>query len=461
MFLSILLLLVALFPEQPDPQVLLERADSLLNAQSYRSAAETAAEAGAAFREAGDEDGIAEALFIEANAWFRLDYYQLALDRQEACYRYDVASGDSSRISSSLNTLAGISFAMGEYEQAALFNRRAIAYIVPEGPTAALAIRYGMASEIALKRGLPAEAVDFAKKALEIDRAAGRANQTAIRQSQLAGAYIGLEEYAAAEECLSAAIPVLEEVGNRNSLAISLNQRGQTYLHARRPDLASADFIRAYNISGEIGNRYTQKRAARGAALSLAQVRPSEAVAYMESYADLCDTLYRRDAYQLLADMEVRYDLATKDLEIARQQASLENRRLLLILLCVVAFFLLLGLVVMAVALHRRNRRNAALLRASLLKDKLLALHPDTEEALRTIKDISAELDTLGVPPQVRLSSRELQVARLCCEGLMAKEIADRMNISVRTVETHKNNIFHKLGIGTTLELVRLVGQIP
>ena len=76
------------------------------------------------------------------------------------------------------------------------------------------------------------------------------------------------------------------------------------------------------------------------------------------------------------------------------------------------------------------------------------------------MKYISKELDSLGASPSVHLSSRELEVARFCCDGLTAKEIAQRLQISVRTVETHKNNIFRKLGITTTVDLVRLMGKI-
>ena len=40
--------------------------------------------------------------------------------------------------------------------------------------------------------------------------------------------------------------------------------------------------------------------------------------------------------------------------------------------------------------------------------------------------------------------------------GLQDKEIAARLNISERTVGTHKMNIFKKCGVSNTVELVRL-----
>lgn len=52
-------------------------------------------------------------------------------------------------------------------------------------------------------------------------------------------------------------------------------------------------------------------------------------------------------------------------------------------------------------------------------------------------------------------SDREKEVMQLCCDGLFSKEIASRLNISPRTVEMHKSNIFKKLGINTTIELLK------
>jgi DNA-binding NarL/FixJ family response regulator len=53
------------------------------------------------------------------------------------------------------------------------------------------------------------------------------------------------------------------------------------------------------------------------------------------------------------------------------------------------------------------------------------------------------------------LTSRELTILRLFCNGMTYKEIAQTLFISPRTVETHRNKIFDKLKIRSTAELVR------
>jgi len=52
------------------------------------------------------------------------------------------------------------------------------------------------------------------------------------------------------------------------------------------------------------------------------------------------------------------------------------------------------------------------------------------------------------------LTNMELKIINLCREGLSSKLVADRLHIAVRTVDTHKTNIFRKLGINNTLEMV-------
>jgi len=54
-----------------------------------------------------------------------------------------------------------------------------------------------------------------------------------------------------------------------------------------------------------------------------------------------------------------------------------------------------------------------------------------------------------------KLSDRELDVLKAFSDGLSFKEIAEKLSISTRTVETHKLNILSKLGLKNTIDMVK------
>ncbi len=56
---------------------------------------------------------------------------------------------------------------------------------------------------------------------------------------------------------------------------------------------------------------------------------------------------------------------------------------------------------------------------------------------------------------QKDLSTREMEVLKLFAEGQSNRFIAEKLFISVRTVETHKNNIMKKINLKTTVDLVK------
>jgi two-component system response regulator DctR len=55
------------------------------------------------------------------------------------------------------------------------------------------------------------------------------------------------------------------------------------------------------------------------------------------------------------------------------------------------------------------------------------------------------------------LSAREQEVLSLILEGNMNKIIADKLGISMRTVEVHRAHIFDKMNVKTAVELARLL----
>jgi two-component system, NarL family, invasion response regulator UvrY len=64
-----------------------------------------------------------------------------------------------------------------------------------------------------------------------------------------------------------------------------------------------------------------------------------------------------------------------------------------------------------------------------------------------------------GDTPFDALSPREMEVAMLMLQGLRQEEIAKRLSLSAKTVNTHKSRLFQKLQIEDNIALVRLASQ--
>lgn len=61
---------------------------------------------------------------------------------------------------------------------------------------------------------------------------------------------------------------------------------------------------------------------------------------------------------------------------------------------------------------------------------------------------------------KLKLSGRELEVVRLVKEGLTTKEIANRLNISFYTAETHRKNIKLKIGVEGEAAFLKFVYEL-
>ncbi|MGI9610730.1 MAG: response regulator transcription factor, partial [Acidimicrobiia bacterium] len=71
------------------------------------------------------------------------------------------------------------------------------------------------------------------------------------------------------------------------------------------------------------------------------------------------------------------------------------------------------------------------------------------------IDAFSATLPTPEDPELDLLSPREQEVMRLLARGYAYKEIARRLTISIKTVETHASNVLRKLQVSNRHELTR------
>jgi DNA-binding NarL/FixJ family response regulator len=81
-----------------------------------------------------------------------------------------------------------------------------------------------------------------------------------------------------------------------------------------------------------------------------------------------------------------------------------------------------------------------------------------TERVLHRLAAVSAPFG-VGASPVTSLSDRELEVFELIGRGVKTSQIASRLHLSVKTIETHREKIKVKLNVKTSTELSRYAVQ--
>lgn len=208
-----------------------------------------------------------------------------------------------------------------------------------------------------------------------------------------------------------------------------------------------------------------------------------ETAAAHQQYVYACEYYMRQKADETLQDMETAY-------QARFLRAKAKSYRLLSILL--VALSLLLLVIIIQSILYARkikavnnnlsvsNRAKEQLIHlisrefafpgiageqnlsgiTSLPEEKIRqhidGLLPGNPALSQEVSDyvISVARKKEDVVKNYGLTAREMEVLNLCQEGLSAAEMADKMHVSVHTVNNHKQNIFSKLDVGGVSEML-------
>ncbi len=98
----------------------------------------------------------------------------------------------------------------------------------------------------------------------------------------------------------------------------------------------------------------------------------------------------------------------------------------------------------------------------------------DAIELLRAVREVARGRRYLGInvaqhmalanvdgnaSPFDELSPREVEIAMLLIQGLRQEDIAKRLSLSAKTINTHKSRLFRKVGIQDSIALARLATQ--
>lgn len=114
-----------------------------------------------------------------------------------------------------------------------------------------------------------------------------------------------------------------------------------------------------------------------------------------------------------------------------------------------------------------RNGARAYLMKSEASEKLLEAIHAVMDGGTWLSRAIQAQADPLEFSARLRqegalgeLSDRELQVFALIGAGYGPKDIGERLGISAKTVETHREHIRHKLGLKTSAQLTRMAERL-
>ena len=392
--------------------------------------------------------------------YHRLGDYEHALKYGEMCLQYDEKQGTLEDLSASLGNLAGVYSSAGKHDVAIEYLQRAIeiennllASDTTHSPKS-LAIRKAMLGEVLVSKSKVERqktkdlerALQLTEEALQIDRQLGRRLQEGMRLAQLANIYNAMGQVERAHTYNTQALAIARETGNRPSELIILLQLG--------------DLHEAVQLAQELGMRKQEYEACdRLYKQSSAKGKSAEALRWLERARVLHEQIQSEEAQRQLTIAQVRYDCFRKEQQLKEQQQLLKQRKMREWILVIFSVLVLLIVVLLiTIVLLLRKRKN-------ILEQKVM----DQEQQYAKLafelkqfygKDISALLQDIADAKaknikESKLTKREQEIVKLLCEGYRGKEIADKLFISIRAVNSHKTNIFNKLGLSSSVELVR------
>lgn len=390
--------------------------------------------------EAEEEDDIdtkISCLCTMSTCYTRTGELEKAIECMRVVYDYDQKTGNPADLSYDMNILAAICHSAGRDEEAAEYIVKAIDFAREAGveERASLAIRLGNAADIFRSLKRYSEAEEYAREAYAIDKEDGRDAKIPVRLCQLAGCLAANGKVSEAIPAYKESIEGLERIGNRQSLCIALRELG-TILGSDPEAIAYLD--KSLAISKELGSARDIIEAELKLAERMRSINPSAAYTHLgEAYA-LKDSLLSKERTEEIDRLNVEYNTLEKESMLASAKAR--NRYTTMAASLLSAIVLILGVFI------------AFVLRS---KKKLEQQNREMSENLKTVAaSYSAKEVVTPATSDIVFTPREMDIIRLSCKGKISKEIAAELGISPKTVDNIKSTLFHKVGVGTTLELV-------
>lgn len=190
---------------------------------------------------------------------------------------------------------------------------------------------------------------------------------------------------------------------------------------------------------------------------------------YRESDREISDSyMARADSLTFapyIRELALKMSLAGIEFPLreSEHKVEMQRMRILALSLALMLLFIIAFLLWYKIRVSRQNaeheREKLDMLERELEQKRRLLVLADTahdQSMSQEVRDIANELGD-----HTALTKRESEICTMIKQGLINKEIADRLNISLRTVQNHRSSIYRKLGVTNTAELINAFDKIP
>ena len=404
------------------------------------------------YRELGDTAGIARSLRLLGEMAGRRGNFAAAYSRTEEALALCRALGDKQGVALSLTSLAEIVSQQGDYARAISLNEESLALFRALEDMEGIAWSLNYLAGIVSQQGDYARAISLNEESLALFRALGDIEGTAWSLFWLARVlFLSLGDPAKVRTLLEEGLALCREVGHKLGIAWALSHLGAVFLQ-------QGNAVKARLLLEESLLLYREGRDQWGIAESLSLLGRVEVLAGDYAAARVRCEESLAIVREAGANLSVCFSLEGLATVVAVQGDPVWAARLWGM---AEALREAMGTPIPPVYCADYDRSVAAA-RAQLGEKAFAAvlaqgriMTPEQALAAQAMPPTPMPTRPASAPPvksptsPAGLSAREVEVLRLVAQGLTNEQVAERLVISARTVNTHLTSIYGKIGVSS------------
>ena len=306
------------------------------------------------------------------------------------------------------------------------------------------------------------------KKAMKILSDNKQTKDYYIAAFSLSNLYFDTKQYEKALVIYDSLRFYFNQIKDIASYTACINGIGIVYYEQNMLDSAKKYLEKSYELLNYVDDPFLYK----AVILDLANIyektgNTDEALLLHKKYEAVKDSLYKIEVIKQTAEVDAKYNLKKlkKHIgDIEQKNTKIKNKLYISILLVILV---IAGIILLFYFYRKKSKLlKESTERQNYYLEKYKTLKASYEEVLTKLEKIqflksqtkdtgeTVKIDSLNIE---KLSKRELEVLSWLSVGLLDKEIADKLDISIATVRTHLRKIYKKLNINNRTEAASIV----